>query len=135
MNSSAFTTIVMLSLLINLFVFIASSELANSGLTYDNSQQPLSNYVDLTDSDNVDTGDGVPININEQTTGISSGLGFVDWLSKIWGFVTGIFKFFFSIYYLMIDVGLNSALATLFGIPIGLAQMFGVFAFIRGVAS
>ena len=135
MNSSALTGVLMISLLLNLFVFVAQNELIEGGITYNTDNQPLSNYVDVNNPNSLDAGDGVPVNINEQSSGISSGLGFVDWLAKIWGWVTGVFRYFFSVYYLMLDMGINQGLAYLFGLPIAFAQIIGIFAFIRGVSS
>lgn len=135
MNSNAFTTVIMLSLLLNLFIFVANTELINAGITYNDEEQPLGNYVDLTNPNNPNAGDSVPTNINSESGVVSSSLGFIDWLSKIWNFVTGIFKFFFAVYLLMLDLGIPQSLATLFGLPVALAQMVGVFSFIRGVSS
>ena len=135
MNSSAFTTVIMLSLMLNLFIFVANNELIGAGITYNAEEQPLSNYVDLTNPNSPTTGESVPTDINSDSGVVSSSLGIVDWLGKIWNFITGIFKFFFAVYLMMVDLGSPQSIAYLFGLPIALAQMVGVFSFIRGVNS
>ncbi len=135
MNSSAFTTVIMLSLMLNLFIFIANTELIHAGITYNGEEQPLSNYINLENPDSPSASDGVPTAINTESGIVSSTLGIVDWLGKIWDFVTGIFKFFFATYLLMINLGIPQSISYMFGLPIALAQMMGVFAFIRGVSS
>ena len=135
MNSNAFTTVIMLSLLLNLFIFVANNELVNAGITYNAEEQPLSNYVDLTNPNNPNVGEGVPTDINSESGIVSSSLGIIDWLGKIWSFITGIFRFFFAVYLMMVDLGIPQGIAYLFGLPIALAQMIGVFSFIRGVSS
>lgn len=125
----------MLSLLINLFIYVAADELTAAGLDYNNDEQPLSNYVNLNNPNSPSAGDSVPTDIDTESGVVSSSLGIVDWLGKIWSFIVGIFEFFFAVYLLMVDLGINTAIATLFGLPIAFAQMFGVFAFIRGVSS
>ena len=135
MNSSAFTTVIMLSLLLNLFIFVANNELINAGITYDDAEQPLSSFVDLNNPNSPQVGESVPTSINTEGGVVSSTFGLIDWLGKIWGFVTGIFKFFFAVYLMMVNLGIPNSIAYLFGLPIALAQMIGVFSFIRGVSS
>lgn len=132
--SNVFTAVVMLSVVLNLFIFIAGSQI--DGVSIDDSNQPLTNYVNVNNPDAISPGDGVPTDINTEGGVLaSSGLGFIDWLSKIWSFVTGIFRYLFSVAYLMVDLQFPSWAVLLFGIPFGVLQILGIFSFIRGVTA
>lgn len=132
--SNVFTAAVMLSVLLNLWVFTASNEL--TGINLDDSNQPLNDFVDVNNPEAISPGSGVPVNIDTEGGVLgTSNLGFIDWLSKIWGFITSIFRYLFSVAYLMVDLQFPTWAIILFGVPIGLFQIIGVFSFIRGVSA